>query len=741
MELENNEEIFMLIKHKNFDKIYTLIKSAQLTDLDFRDSNYNYFIQYIINYNQYDILKIILELSTNNIINIRLDILDTDGRSLLYNCIKFNYLELIKLLIEYNKITIGISILDLKDNLGLSALHYSVIFNNLDSFKLLLQNDADPYCMSKDGSNVFIIALMYKRTIILNYLLDKNFNINFTTNTGETLIQMAVNYQNYQIINRLLETSINLNNASTNFGLSILHQSIILNNIDLFKKLLHKNIDINLPDFYGNTPLHYILTDKKLEYLDEFFKLPLLIKFNTSNINGDTPLHILLDLDITLINNNILTKIILETDLNIQNNQGETCLMKMANKKIIHNFRDLLIIKPLNFYIEDINFQHIPITDDIIDIMVDSYYNQIKINKDELLIDWEIWCSTDNYNKLVNIITTDKKHTSSDICKQKIKEIIIKEKRTLPKVTNINLVFDNGIFINGCYYTGTPLDILCGLILLYQDFKLKGLNIILDYPLTTNTELAKYYTKIGLDYPYKLDFSNIEIIWSYQKLFLPSYFNDEINKKIKNSKYIVIPIGIETSVGSHANILFLDIQQNTIERFEPNGSNFPLGLNYNPSLLDTILENIFKNIIQDIQYFPPNSFLPPIGFQILENLESDKCKKIGDPNGFCAVWCVWWIYQRMINIDNEKYQIKNIANQIIKYIKFDNQSFKKIIRNFSKKITQIRDNFLKKYNLDINDWVVGNYTQDNLNNLEKDIFKYVVNRYLYCGSHMTLTKY
>ena len=91
--------------------------------------------------------------------------------------------------------------------------------------------------------------------------------------------------------------------------------------------------------------------------------------------------------------------------------------------------------------------------------------------------------------------------------------------------------------------------------------------------------------------------------------------------------------------------------------------------------------------------------------------------------GFCGVWCVWWVYQRMLNIDNPKLSIDNIADEIIKWIKFDNQSFKSIIRNFSKKITEIRDGYLKKHTLDINDWIVGNYSQDTLDKLEKDIFK------------------
>ncbi len=729
MENINNEDIFNLLKSHEFESIRKLIESKKLTNLDFRDSNYNYFIQYIINYNQYEIFALILTMSKTNTINIRLDILDSDGRSILYNCIKYNYIEMIKELIEYNKETIGISIIDISDRLGLTALHYSVIFNNFEAFKLLIENEADPYVISKDGSNVFVTCLMYKRNPMLEYLIEKKYNLNFTSGTGETLIQIATNYQNTQMINKLLETPINLNNATNDYGLNILHQSIILDNFDLFKKLLEKSVDINLPDFYGNTPLHYILSEKRIEYLPVFFTKSN-IKLNTTNINGETPLHLLLDLEggIDTIDSSILNKIILESDLNIQDNQGNTGLMKIVKSNLQGKFADLLQIKPLNFFIENNESKSIEMTDELLNILVESYWNQIKINRDELLDDWEKWCSTESFEKLKGIINTKEGVTGTkaeEICKSKIAHVIKNESRSIPKLSNIELNFDNGIFTNYCYYTGSPVDILFGLILLHQDFASKGLKVILDYPLTVNESLEKYYQKIGLDYPYKLDFSNIEIIWSYQKLFFPSYFDDEIANALKEAKYITVPVGIETSVASHANILFWDVHNKTIERFEPNGSHYPIGLNYNPELLDKLLENKFKQFDPEIKYLPPYKFLPTISFQILENLETVKCKKIGDPNGFCGVWCVWWVYQRMLNISNPKLNLNNIAYEIIRFIKMDNQSFKTIIRNFSKKITQIRDTFMKKYSIDINDWVVGNYTPEILDKLEKDVFKSV----------------
>jgi hypothetical protein len=67
-------------------------------------------------------------------------------------------------------------------------------------------------------------------------------------------------------------------------------------------------------------------------------------------------------------------------------------------------------------------------------------------------------------------------------------------------------------------------------------------------------------------------------------------------------------------------------------------------------------------------------------------------------------------------------KINKFADEIIRKIKLDNKSFKWIIRNFSKKITNIRDDFLKKSGMDINDWIVANYSQEMLNEFEKNIY-------------------
>jgi len=719
--MEHKIKIFDLIKKKKFIELKKYIKINDKKNYDIQDDNFNYFIHYIILYNKNILLKYIFET-----INLRLDILDIDGRNLLYIPIKFNYFEILKLLLKYDKKNIGISIIDIKDRLGLTGLHYSCIFNNIKSFKLLLENNSDPLIENKNGINTYHMALQYKRTNILLYLLDNTNDYTFLSKQGESIFQLALNYENNIIIDYLINNNIdiNINNTDLDFNLTALHQVVILGKNNLAQKIIKIGADINKSDNLGNTPLHYCFIENNLEFAKILITYNNLI-YNLTNINGETPLHIFINNE--HINNypNLLEKIIQNTNLNIQNNQGETCFYLLVKNKLWNQSNILTILenKELNLFIQTTMGETIfslNNKENIIDLVSKSYLKQIKKNYKNLILDWEKYCSNNEYNKLIKILKIKGK-TSTQLCLKKIKHTIQNNFRSIPKYKETNFILDNGIFVDVCYYTGSSIDILFGLIWLKNEFP--NINLILDYPLTINENLEKYYEKLGLSYDFKLNFSNIEIVWSYQQLFYPTFFDSLVDKIIKNNKtYIIIPLGIETSQGSHANILFWDIKNKIIERFEPNGNKYPRGYNYNPELLDSLLTHKFNSFDKDILYISPHQYLPNIGFQLLETLENTKCKRIGDPNGFCAIWCIWWCYQKLSNL---KISSDKLANILIKTIKFKNKSFKNLIRNFSQNIVDLRDSYLKKYNLDINDWLTNNYSEKIINKLEQDIINII----------------
>ena len=168
--------LFNFIEQKDFKGLQKYITENDNIDLDSMDIHSNYFIQYLVNYNMIHIIKWILINKT-----IRLDVLDTDGRNLLYSIIKYNYKILLLLLLEYDKNSIGINIINMRDNFGNTGLNYCIIFNNFEIFKILYQHGADVYNVNNDLNNIYEICLHYKRNTILQYLLTHQINtVNIT---------------------------------------------------------------------------------------------------------------------------------------------------------------------------------------------------------------------------------------------------------------------------------------------------------------------------------------------------------------------------------------------------------------------------------------------------------------------------------------------------------------------------------------------------------------------------------
>ena len=151
--------------------------------------------------------------------------------------------------------------------------------------------------------------------------------------------------------------------------------------------------------------------------------------------------------------------------------------------------------------------------------------------------------------------------------------------------------------------------------------------------------------------------------------------------------------------------MIYDKNINEIERFEPNGSSFPFKFNYDPYNLDLLLKEYFIELLPNCTYITP-SFLPKIGFQVLESYDHYKTKKIGDPGGFCAVWCIWYADMRL------KYTMLSrdkLVKKLIIKIKEENIQFKTLIRNYAKRIIDLRDEILIESKIDINDWLNSNY--------------------------------
>jgi len=690
------------------------------------------FFNMIISFNKKKTLDYLIK---NELLPI--DNIDYDGRTILYDIIKFNYFDTLKKIIDYNKKKIGISIQNIKDKKNNTSIFYSIIFNRYDMFVYMINNNFDPYHKNILGLNCFHLALKLNRTKILNFLIEKYEDFSFVNDNNESFLYLVLQQNDETIFEKIIKKIIDINLAEKEYYINPLIITVVNDMIKEFDILINQpTINPTQSDKYGNTILHYAILENRYEIIIKI--IDIFETFNYQNLNGLTPFHLIIQNNelfykLHQMNPKSFQKLVDNTNFNLINNDGESVAFNLLKNSLDDISLDIIKKKKINPLI--VNLEGNDIVDivktnpDIVNIFVKKYYDALsKVDKDNLE-KWERHCLDKNYKTLENDYNI-KKHTKNlkneDKCFEIIRRKILLKEKALPTKRNNEIKINNGIPMTDCYYTGSSIDIIYGLI--YLKNNLNSIDILIEYPLTENNELEEYYSKMNKDYPYKLDFSNFEINWFSINIFYPSYLDKKLevykksSEKIKK-RFIIIPISIELSNdNSHANILIIDNVNKVISRFEPHGALSPDGFFFNEKLLDMNLKNKLKNIFEDYTYKQPKDYLPNVGFQALENLMTEQCRKIGDPNGFCAIWCIWWTYQR---IKYNNFDIKTLAEKLINKLKVNKVKIPDMIRNFSNNISKLRDEVLKNNKLDINDWINSNYDSDILDSIEKDTFSMI----------------
>ena len=181
-----SKNIFKLIKENKFDELEKYILLNKNIDLDIKDDNFNYFINYVVNLNKIKFIKLAIKRGA------QVDILDGDGKSILYSPIKFNNQETIDLILKESKNVIGIPITDNPDKEGNTPSHYSVILNNLEALKKLINQNANLYLRSKLGFDVILLAVQYNRIEFIKFFVTLNINLETKNLAGETPLYYSI---------------------------------------------------------------------------------------------------------------------------------------------------------------------------------------------------------------------------------------------------------------------------------------------------------------------------------------------------------------------------------------------------------------------------------------------------------------------------------------------------------------------------------------------------------------------
>jgi ankyrin repeat protein len=708
--MEVNKLLFDTIKQQKFNDFMNILKNDVTIDVNIRDSSNTYLIQYAIMYNNIDIINILLNM------NCKVDFIDIEGHTILYNPIKYGYNNIIKTLLDNDNV-LGIPLVDIVDKFGSLPIHYTIQFDNLDAFNIILEKSRYLNKLDDKGYSPLHLAIKKKNYQMIKTLVNNdNVNVNITTHIGESPLHLACNYEDVSIIEILLTIKpnnrfkINLNIVDNEFQITPLMYVVTLNNKDIVKILLSNGANTDIQDALGNTALHLAINENNVEIAN--LLIAKMSQLNLLDINGMSPFHLLIYIhkDVAKIQKYNVDQLITNTNLNIQDMDGNTIWHIFAKTGLWYPFTNLLKYKKNNLFIKNSNnetpFDILKKTkyfNEVINIIIDSYYNLLLLKKHEYITPWENNCA----NKTFDV----------NECKKYIKTNILNNNVSVPmkKSSYCEIEISEGSKTIFTTFTGVPIDILAGLSLLNRNNK-NMVSTLNNNNLIVNDDLQKYYANLGI-IKNNVDFLNFEIIWLFQDIFYPIGLKELLNQfKSSDKRFFIIPLGIELDSGAHANIIIIDKEFNSIERFEPNGSDVPPNFNYNANLLDNTLYIYFKEHFPNFIYLKPTDFLPKIGFQSLENVEYYKTRKLGDPGGFCAVWCIWYANNR---IKYKEINPKKLVSLLINKIKYNNFSFKNIVRNFSKEITDYRDGILIMIDMDINHYLNNQYNLDDLKRIEQ----------------------
>ncbi|KAG4107370.1 ankyrin repeat-containing domain protein [Neocallimastix lanati (nom. inval.)] len=158
-------------------------------------------------------------------------------------------LSIIKLLIEYGA---NVNIID---NESKTPLKYAIIYNSFPIVKLLIENGSDINFNSRNRieDDILYLAIKYKNLDIIEYIIKNHFNIKpeFKNEYYEYINQLDHPLMKKKIFKWLAKYT------NEFFTGNIINTIIREGHIDLIKCLIKNNININIGDENGHTPLFF----------------------------------------------------------------------------------------------------------------------------------------------------------------------------------------------------------------------------------------------------------------------------------------------------------------------------------------------------------------------------------------------------------------------------------------------------------------------------------------------------
>jgi len=666
--MSNPEIILKLVNKKEWDKVIKKLK-----DIDQAIWNEFRLIHYAVIQNDIKLFdKLIKKKAKLNLINV-------NSETIAHIAATNGYIELFKKIIKlepkliYNKNNVEDTVLHLiadnvellkivfseksinwpyifkqKNKSGLTALNLSIAFGDYNSVKMFLEHpDVN---LEEPIDNIPIINLIkydhysnQEKIKLLELYVKNKGDINVIDSTGNNPLFAAVYTNNFTLFKKIIELGGDIDYMSPISTIHVLREaymgSLENDNLTMINHALkQKKLDFNKRDKYLDTFGHYILLNRIYNNQGNLKIDKKVLKkindFNTPNVDGNTILHLI-------------------------------CIIGWKKyKKVLEG-------KVLDIFIK--NLENL------------SVINYISEEEKE---DFVLFIATNN-------LKLEKKTVNEANIKKTI-EIMFKKEDSVPESLKEKIDIDlvnKQSFAYYSTYEATIREVLIYSIYLLNKYK-KHLTIpikdsyvqdlfSLDLRKTTDIMLQK----TDIYHPEILDYI---LFWEDKDNYYISdnLFNliENMIKKDKRNIFLYLSIGSPETM-LHANVIYIDLKNKQIERFDPYGN---IEKEYSDNI-DNVLGKEFSKI--DGFKYIGTSYMGVTSFQTISRETDIHRKKFGDLGGFCLAWCIWFIELRLKNPDIDS---KVLVEKTIKKMIKNKIEFIEFVRNYASALDKYLRKFLQK---------------------------------------------
>ena len=709
--------LYNLISNNKFNKIKSMLnKDDTIINNEINDSKY--LVHYSLQFNKFKLFKKIIKLNPKQLL---LDINKTKN-SILMIAQQTGIYKTLDKVIELIKKEFPIELnnqLNKKNINGLTLLNMIIYNNNLDEIIDFLNKNNKNLELNNKYLLSFIDRHYNKKDSDINKIkeiinlltIDKNILI---TEFDDMLLTKLIYVDddkniNYNFIDYIISLNYKQLDVKDKDGINFIIYPIIENDEKLLDIML-KYCKTNNVDYYNNISnygdtivFNEALKHSNINIINKLLDMKYIDKsINIIDDRLQTSLFYCLDNKNNKFNKDIITKIFEKTnDINLKNINGNNIWHLIFNRNDYNDYlhfidkfggdiytKNKLKIRP----IDNIKNKDKDIKQNIIKKFAIKYQNLLLNDKDKVY-----YKSNDiKYNNLDDIINYIKKTKNSYPIKK-------------DDLIDINMDDNEYTYFN--LYNARDWDIYTYIIILLNKYEKLGVpycdpksfdktkNILLKNE--KNNEYGKMindYLTTWNNYPI---FYNISIYWHSKDLYnIPYNYIDSIKNTIDNGKYyILIRLDIINNV-FHSNILFIDINNKSIIRFEPQG-----GLFVSDSIdIDSVLSSYFINnntFFKDYTYFKPSDYMPLNGFQSISNEINHFNMKKGDMGGFCSAWCLLFVELYLKNVDIiNKFGLKSFYNKTMKKMINSQYMVTEQIRNYANHLHKKQNEYLLKNNFE-----------------------------------------